>query len=147
MAITAAQLVEKVREVAAELPANSLDSGMGCFYFYDNGNPCCIVGQAMSRLGVTPAAALEELEESYIHVPNPNQIAKDNFDFEFNTKRINTVLASRKFAGLFEYPDSTYDSDVTWLRNVQARQDDGFSWAEAVAWADSVNSLPDDDLV
>jgi hypothetical protein len=47
--LNAADVVQTVREIAAERPDHS---DAGCVYFHSNGHPSCIVGHALYRLGV-----------------------------------------------------------------------------------------------
>lgn len=104
--ITAEQLIEKVRELAAAKPDfvyRRPENSTSCLYREHDGMPGCIFGQAFDALGV-------ELTDAHEH------------------KGITRVLS---LLGI-----SVTRLQVEWMMSVQDAQDLGHSWAEAIARAD-----------
>lgn len=120
--ITIENVVAEVRKLASEQPdfnymSQSPDqSDTGCSYLGAvigvEGGQGCIVGQALTRLGV-PAVVLREHEGSGAR---------------------HVIAALRETAGA--YMTEAEHVLAYWLGNVQAHQDRGDPWAEAVALAD-----------
>lgn len=112
---TVADVVNQVRNLAAGspeyvywAPEEPAANGMpGCSYVNGVGGKGCIVGQALTNLGVTK-----------------DELAKHE------GTRAGVVVPY-----LLGVEEGT--QKLAWLDAVQARQDDGCEWAEAVAHADA----------
>ncbi len=106
-----ALLAEHVRKFAEAEPHTVVQ----CQYFYDNGNAMCIVGHAMALQGITRADLADDTGE-----------------------RNGTYIVSMLDAEL----DDDYDREAAaWIGQVQSRQDQGYTWADAVVYADDINAL------
>ncbi len=103
-----ALLAEHVRKFAEAEPHMVVQ----CQYFYDNGNPQCIVGHGMALQGITRA----DLE-----------------DEDRNGTYIVTLLG--------DVLDDDNRHTAAWIGKVQSRQDQGYTWADAVVYADDINAL------
>jgi hypothetical protein len=120
--VTATEIIQEVRRLAAERPDYVYDEGeepeggdsIRCFYWKDD-RPSCIFGHALFRLGVTP----ERLQAADAVAPVGDSIES---------------LLNRLAVG--ETPTETQ-----WMGTVQRRQDDGWAWGEAVAATDREISL------
>lgn len=125
MDITVENVVREVRMLATEQPdfiytsqperAELSPSTGQCSYLgavqYQPGGHACIVGLILTRLGV-PNETLQHLEGD----------------------GASGVVCTLTGVGLSR--DATSTPLMTWLDDVQAKQDWGMSWAEAVAHAD-----------
>lgn len=115
------RLLADIIEVAKEQPDKVFDRTIaasddaainGCIYVYDNGSPCCIVGQAWHRQ--------ERLDIDWF-----NAVVSLRFTTaKRNTKQFNTLVAD-EFG-------STHPA-INQIRRIQQLQDEGTSWGEAVA--------------
>lgn len=79
-----------------------------CVYVAD-GKPSCLVGHGLWDLGL--------IDAEFENVPQFNEVSVDGLAFEWG-------------------PLNLDDAEIDWLRCVQARQDEHYPWADAVAWAD-----------
>jgi hypothetical protein len=115
--ISILELENAVREIAAQEPdfvytravIDNVDN-TACIYFDTDGCPSCLIGQGLSKLGVT-RGDLEELENGA------------NF------------MAIGELLGFSHGADS-----MRWLSDVQFFQDSGYSWGSAVERADAKKS-------
>lgn len=108
MTIKASELLETVKAVGKEFP-NELRN---CIYF-DGDQPCCIVGLALSRHGVSGLPFHED----------------EDLNAATNVKELFTYHADELGLELDD-PDS-----LTTLQNVQYNQDHHYNWGEAVSRA------------
>ena len=118
--INSQDLIQTVRQLANDNPTNCYEGnkdGQGCCYARgkcSNGTIGCILGQAM-------IACDHEVTE-YIS------------DKERQTKQFELLYESMINEGLIEMSRQ----DMIWCSEVQKYQDDGETWADAVAYADGV---------
>jgi hypothetical protein len=111
--VDAAELQAAMREMADENPNKIykkafIDDGVPvCAYFDEDGCPSCLVGQGLSRLGLT-------MESVKGH----------------NTDGTGDLIK----AGIIVDAD---DALAEWLENAQSYQDTGFKWSEAIGAADN----------
>lgn len=112
--ITTQDLIDEVRKIAEEMPdfVYTTDDVSGCSYFgREVGDPtgqCCIMGQAFKNLNV-------------------------------DTSKINetpVLTVGELIWGQVIPVTSLNESQVEWLDHVQALQDEGSSWGEAVSIVD-----------
>ena len=116
--VTIADLVSAVREVAEAEPEFVYNSGGGlCSYFGGADGSACIVGRAMSNLGVD-MDRLRDLE----------QVGEGPTIYEAITDGYVDVLYSEDVKEDLEH--------ITWLGYVQSDQDGGMPWRDAVRRAD-----------
>lgn len=116
-------LITAVRELAAErpdfvYPVNSGNRAPSCYYTKPDGTGDCIIGCAMERIG---------------H-PLPVQ----NRDGEGATKLLSAPVSSALWAWALNIPEA--GREHRWLGRVQAQQDTGDSWGDAVAYANRWDS-------
>lgn len=107
MNITATQVIEQAREVAAAHPerkASRQRDGLGSVYRME-GEPFCLFGHALDRLGL-----LELMPEGYDEL------------------RISSVLSLMQVTGTY--------AELEWLSNAQSNQDIGMTWSKSVSHAD-----------
>lgn len=115
--ISTQDLIEEVRKISAEMPdfVYMTDDVSGCSYFGRGiGDPtgqCCIMGQAFKNLKVDTS----KIDESHEGVSVVGELIWD---------QVIPVTPLNK-------------SQVYWLDRVQALQDEGISWGEAVSIVDS----------
>jgi hypothetical protein len=115
--VTPEELETQVRAAAANAPDFVYDASPGagkdasCAYFNKDGTPSCLIGQGFSALGLT---AEDFSEDSY------NFMAVSDF--------------------LHAWQGTPTDA-CEWLSDVQARQDRGDSWNNAVNYADEQRKL------
>lgn len=111
--MTVEQVCAEVRRLAAESPDCKYPYGKGCFYTRGectNGSTGCIVGQAFRRMGLDCAS----LDSSDRHTPSAGMAC------------LNLGLEDTAIKG----------ANAVWLSTVQAFQDSGHTWGQAVADAD-----------
>ena len=118
------QLIQEVRNLAAESPHNRYHNrGGACFYsklLCDNGAIGCIFGQAFQRLDI-------DVEEIDNHA--------DAEDFDGYGSSIDRVIPKLGIeADSFE---------LSWCKKVQTAQDNDKTWASAIEEADSEFPLND----
>lgn len=102
--IKASELLPVVVELANLRP----DMESGCFYFKDDGQPCCIVGHGLAALGADPAHYL-------------------------NTGHLNDQTPVLELAQLFEEIEDDDNAALKALDSIQRYQDKGKTWGEALA--------------
>jgi hypothetical protein len=108
--VTGAQLIQAVREVAAERPETVIDR---CVYFDPRWHdPVCLIGVALAKLGVTP----EHIDMSVNNLCGVQSLARTGPESSL------TIDASA--------------SELWWLDLVQGEQDAQKTWDRAVARAD-----------
>lgn len=102
------QLISIVRQKAAETPefVYGAPDDVRACVYVRDGKPSCLIGQALWGAGVIDCSISRH----------------DNAD-------VFSVLADRWRLGIDV-------AEVSWLRKVQRRQDDGVAWGSAVAQAD-----------
>jgi hypothetical protein len=106
-----AKLIQIIRDLAAENPdfryefVRRSNGTEGCSYVHE-GQPSCIVGQAMWRAGLIDAS----LERSMDNIAG--------------------------FSSLYPGMKTLSESEVDWISAVQQYQDIGEAWAEAIRYAD-----------
>ncbi|MFE5290113.1 hypothetical protein ACFRAQ_34540 [Nocardia sp. NPDC056611] len=102
-------LEREVRALAAEQPEfvyQRPNHRDGCVYV-DNGCPSCLIGQAAARIGI-PIAVLEDWDSA-------------------DTTGIDAILTG----------DFGVDgARAEWFAKVQAKQDDEYTWRQAIEYAD-----------
>ena len=119
--ITVDDVVKEVRSIAIERPdfiyleqplENEEDRSTNCSYLsaglYTNEGEGCIVGQALSKLGITD----EEL------------------------RRVENASAADALRAVGVEGSTRRDRELNWLNSVQSQQDIGMTWGDAIAWAD-----------
>jgi hypothetical protein len=119
---TAADVVAKIREVAAETPDRvyERETGSGkCLYGRDKSGSGdghrCIVGEALFRLGVTQAHL--EVVDGRLAVPGAYQLLTHEFNLPLEA-----------------------EFELKFADEVQSCQDGGLTWAEAVAMQDAARA-------
>ena len=105
------QLVDDVREVAAERPDYTYPSAE-CVYFWEDGTPACIVGHAFVRQGLT----FEDVGTRWAG----------------NSSDILTIFGEVLGQGTF----NEHMTQLEWLQLVQHEQDCKATWSEAITNAD-----------
>lgn len=108
-------LIKQVRALAQERPNYSDETR--CRYFSD-GQPSCIIGYALSRMGL------------------PDEVL--DLVGQHNDQSITSLNVHMARSGM-EYSDSP--EAVRWLGVVQTYQDKGSSWSQAVSKADRLSEL------
>lgn len=114
--ISKVELKEEVLKLAAEKPDfiyESDDSAYSCRYLdwdKDKAYGSCIMGQALMNLGV-----------------NPEELSK------YEGADISAVVGILNGGEEPQYHRDPFDF---WLSYVQGRQDAGYTWSEAIDWAD-----------
>lgn len=105
---TATEILKTVKELAAASPDTLAD----CKYFNDDKTPCCVVGHALAKHGIT-AEAVEGRDPE-------------------TGDRLNTLSVG---CGLLAAVGVVEDSEeaVVELSRIQARQDRRLNWCNAVA--------------
>lgn len=101
------KLVDNIRDLAEKFP----DKTSECVYFNNDGTPSCIVGHALSSLGIH---AIPEWANTltFLHLTND---------------------------GVLDEVDYTEDEGyVKWVECVQANQDLRETWSKAVSYADEL---------
>lgn len=115
--ITTQDLIDEVRKIAEEMPdfVYGSPSTKGCSYFgrevEDPTGQCCIMGQAFKNLKV------------------------DTSQIDESPEGLSTV--GELIWGQVIPVTPLNESQVEWLERVQALQDDGISWGEAVSIVDN----------
>lgn len=115
--ITTQDLIDEVRKIAEEMPdfVYGSPSTKGCSYFgQEIGDPtgqCCIMGQAFKNLKIDTSKIVE----------SPSELSTVG---ELIWEQVIPVTPLN-------------ETQVDWLERVQALQDDGISWGEAVSIVDS----------
>ena len=115
------QLLADIYKVAREQPDKSFPKRavnpavMGCIYVYDDGSPCCIVGQAWARQ--------EPLDTGWFAVHTGKWTTGPR-----NTKQFNTLISEE-----FDPKLLADQVLVQRIREIQDKQDNGLTWAEAIA--------------
>lgn len=106
--ITGADVVQKVREIAAADPEHVYwreDREVPCTYVGTQTSEACIVGRALTQLGIPRYC----LEHQIVHV--------------------------KELLNVINIQSTPKDAD--WLLDVQALQDVGYAWGKAVEQADT----------
>jgi hypothetical protein len=111
-----ALLAEVVAEVGEDHVYPDYGGFAGCKYFSDSGQPLCIVGHVLAKLGVDPALV--------------NQPAHYSDSISLNGVGIDSVC--RQLGSLL--PNFTPDA-IAVLSAAQRVQDDGKTWGEALRYA------------
>lgn len=121
------ELAAEIRSISEQHPGRVYQAGEhGCLYTEPDGAPGCIVGQAMANLG-KPLPAFKG--EGWADLPG-----------EIRSLCGDATSGHSWTRGVFQVPNDQEPGEVgviQWLRRVQARQDGGSSWADAVATGDS----------
>lgn len=138
--ITLQQMNEKVRELAKERPdfTYSKQPGAGhdeCSYVASSvgghEGEGCIMGQALTALGIGEEV-LREYEEAVGRALNILELATQ---YLFQDGLMKPVQLYHQIEGSREM-----DADMNWALKVQANQDVGMTWSEAVADADAARA-------
>ena len=127
---TPADLVEAVRTAAVREPDRIAPEG--AYFHPKTNNGCCIIGQAFQNLGVT----MDDLVAVRPGLGTSNRWSA----FGANGTSIDSLLVRAGRVGETEQHDDPY---VRWLLFVQARQDEGARWVDAVNEADNTIDTPE----
>ena len=119
--ITTQDLIDEVRKIAEEMPdfVYATPFTKGCSYFgREVGDPtgqCCIMGQAFKNLKID-TSKIDETHE--------------------NISTVGDLILTEDIP-----VTSLNELQVDWLDHVQALQDEGISWGEAVSIVDSPSKV------
>ena len=113
-------VVNEIRRMATENP----DKTAGDSYFNDDGTPMCIFGHMLHKLGAAP---VEPDEDEVVAILNR---AGDTVCIE------GSAICDAEWEKLgVQYPSSY---ELSWSYHLQARQDEGGAWGEALRSADDL---------
>lgn len=110
------KIIAEVRKVAADKPGYVYPQINGNCNYVRNGQPSCIVGQALWNVGlINSESTIDDYGDSAIK----NVVALEDWPLEVG--------------------------EVNWLTEVQDKQDNGLEWGDAVSRADRYVSVFDDE--
>lgn len=116
MTITASTVLQNVLALAAEQP----NTQASCVYFNDDGTPCCIVGSALARAGLSAKPFLED--------DDLNQWTDAYCLFAYHGDELG--LAS------IDEDDEDGVAAMNRLKVIQGKQDSGSPWGEAAQFTE-----------
>jgi hypothetical protein len=115
--VKASQILETVKELGEKHPNRTRN----CQYFKDNGQPCCIVGAALSRNGIK-AKDLRRVA------------GEGGYDDVNSGTSVLWLFRSKDLADQLGLVDDLSEGRSQALASVQDSQDNGATWGEAISY-------------
>jgi hypothetical protein len=128
MTFTIKTLVNRVRELAMAHPDRQAD----CFYYCPDHTPNCIMGHALTDLGVT----YEQMRECHRGTTLPRGYSLGNVERDVFHVAVDLIDKN------ISHAEHNWGM---WLNKVQEFQDNGRSWQQAVREADAFYAKEADD--